>query len=226
MEDIERVQYEQCPFNWAHIARLYRNIAREPEMDGPWSSPPGRGDIFYRRYGDYFQFIAGNPKQSLFSEFLGMEPMVTEDDAAWTIEKHGPVEYLVRSSFARTYGPVRETEKLHKLLEPYDMWLENRGTHVEGAATFDCLTNVKLLKACRKLLTLEGWCMSVNRDVERFLNDRWGAAWSEVNLRLEEDGPSFLTTESAGGKRRNPIPSGLIQDCPEWFEDLSGSSGD
>src|SRR5579871_5891581 len=98
---VQIVEYEQCPYDLLHIYRDMDSI----QADSCWHSfnrSPRNCSAFYRVYDRYFQAVFGNSSDALFQEFLNLEPMKTDDDSEWLIEKHGPNEYLVRTTFTQT----------------------------------------------------------------------------------------------------------------------------
>ena len=204
MENIESITYEQCPYDWEHVSEIYQLLPHEPNAEGMWEvqpSEPGREVRFRRRHG-YFQFFYGDPSSSLFHEVLDLEPMRTEDDAEWTVEKHDEGEYLVRTVFTQTYGPVDAMGRVDELFGAHGLWLENRETHASGAATFAALNSESLRDACDRLTVIEEMCLTINKAVTELLTDYWDS----VANQIQSTGREALSPHRVNPKRRIPIP--------------------
>ncbi len=212
MTEIEKVQYEQCLYDWQHISEIYRSIPLEPAEEGQWYSLEHTQDSVasYRKRDGYFQFVIGSNQSSLFEEFHSFEPMPTDDDAEWTVEKHGPNEYPVRTVFSRTFGPSPAIDRVDKLLERFGLWLENcDDRYISGAATFGSLVNTDMWLACRRIVILERWCLEINGIVNQTLNEYWGRVREEVEEQIRTEGEPVLMFRPSGrgAKRREPLSS-------------------
>jgi hypothetical protein len=203
---IEQITYEQLVFRYDLVEGLYKIVPSIVE-DGEWHpmSVPSGEPSFYRVRSGYFQVIYSKGEHTLLREALKLEPMMTLDNAEWVLERHDEGEYLVRTQFSQTFGPTKETDLLDKVLEPYGLWLENMGTHLSGAATFEALDAEHLLEACNRIKWLEQFCIAANQRVILGLNAFWGAIRNEVEAQIERDGALALSFESGGPKRRVPI---------------------
>lgn len=203
-EDVEKATYEQCPYDWEHVSQIYRNILEEPPETAEWLRlRSGNPSTRLRRHAGYFQFFYGDPETSLYQELHALEPMQTTDDAEWEIEKHGEHEYLVRSKFSTTFGPCVEQQKVDELVQRFGALLDCRESYVSATATFTEVAAGPLLDACRRLVTLEAWCMEANRGITRMLDEYWGAIRAGLSTEMES-GKVDLRAEFYGGKKREP----------------------
>lgn len=201
MDEVEQIVYEQCPYNWQHVAELYRTVPFPP-FENKWYAVNSKTGVCYRRRNGYFQFISGQSDTELWQEMLTFEPMETKDDAEWTIERHGLGEYLVRTRFSITYGPVDIQQEVHEELIKHGLWLGNRHTYVEGAALFDELTPSNLLYASRKLVMLENWCIQANVKVNSLIESIWKEHLAVLRQDFDFDGSAF---ETSSPKSRRPL---------------------
>jgi hypothetical protein len=202
---IESIVYEQCPYDWDHISSIYKNIEDEPTSTEWHTKSVPTGTVRYRRNGDHFQFIFARAPSVLFEEALNLEPMPTDDDAEWIVERHGPNEYLVRTTFTTTFGPVDAQELIDATISKYGLWLENQGNQVSGVATFDALEAEKMWHACRRLVTLEKWCLAANHKVMNVLAEFWGSVHEELLSRIATQNDVVLDSDRTSRKHRAPL---------------------
>jgi hypothetical protein len=207
--NIERITYEQCPYDAKHIQEIYVSVDLE-SICSTWTQfqQTPNGICSYRKRDNYFQFISGDPSTSLFQEAMDLQPMETEDDAEWEIEKHDEGRYVVRSVFTKTFGPSTQIQRVDELLSPFGLWLEYRESFVWGAVTFDSFESEILLQSCRKLVMLEEWCLEANRQIETKLDEFWGNVRREAEERIHSEGVPIRKYDISEyrGKRRAPLP--------------------
>ena len=211
ISDIQTITYEQCPFDEELVRSIYRKLPSSPDTAGKWVYQNRELDkaTVFRRRGGYFQFFYGDPTQTLFSETLDLEPMQTQHDAEWTIEKHDEGCYLVTSVFCKTFGPVQQQELLDEILDHHGLWLEDMGTYCRGAAKFSQLNAGELLSACNRLVTVESWCLEANKAVTSYLEEFWGNVKDFTVDQIQTRGTLEVPSTPDSHKRRQPLYSEL-----------------
>ena len=175
-----KAEYEQAPWNQAHIEALYGSLRGHIIADSQWHHfPPLPQSIGrYRVYEDrYFQAVYARKPNSVFAALTTMPPVEREDDAEWTIWKQGG-SYGITSLFTVTpaldgYDVVEAWMARHALgWEPHPLGLQ-------GTAYFTDLEPGCLADAMDRLVWLEPWVIAVNQRLNQTAAETWAEAEQE-----------------------------------------------
>ncbi len=214
MKNKNKVIYEQSPWHEEHIEAIYPKLRDLLINDNSWHDFPrgGKGIAQYRIAKEgYFQAVFAKASDDLFNQLKAMSPLITSDDAEWTIWQ-GEDGYVITSVFTVTPGPFRNTAETAEWIYRHGLGFEPHSKGLQGVAYFSDIESGCLLDAVERLSWLEKTILGLNERLEQLSREFW------ADIRNASDHVVNALDNNIDQSEIIPVPNQYSTTTPKYRE--------
>jgi len=207
---LQKVQYEQCPWDRRHVLALYTLDPVDLVADNKWHPFPHltSGIGWFRIYDSRFFQALVAPAESLITEkILTMTPVESADDAEWDLLILEEIPgFWLGSRFTQTFGPFPWQEEIANWLRIHKLALLPFDEYVQGVAWLPDINNHIMAQAMEKLIWLENAIIEVNRRAINVQKRFWTSLMINQGVSSSEKSLPVRFARK-GSKFRQPLMS-------------------